>query len=265
MTCDRIHGRLEAYVDGRSDAEESRVIRDHLASCTCCRAEVELIGEVEERMREAFLSDVPSASLRQRVDAILTRDRKLEAPRTRFGGGWRGALAAAVVLVAVLGAAVMGLGLYSPGASQAGVMTASIEELRTFIDSRRPLDIVSQDPLELRRWFESKVDFTPPPPPLLPDLDLTGGRLCFFLDRRIAAYMYLADGRAISLYVMREAGLGRPGGEQASLAGRQIAVGELAGFHGAFWRSEELAFALIADLPRDHLLDLVKRLIQALQ
>ena len=265
MSCDRIHGRLEAYVDGGCDAEESRLIRDHLASCTCCRVEVELISEVEGRMREAFLSDMPSVSLRQRVDVILTRDRKLEAPRERFAGGWQGALAAAVILVALVGAAVTGLGLYPPGASQAGVMTASIEELRTFIDSRRPFDIVSQDPLALRRWFAGKVDFTPPTAPVLSDLDLAGGRLCFFLDRRIAAYMYLADGHAISLYIMAEAGLSRPGGDPARIAGMEVVVGELAGFHGAFWRSEELAFALIADLPRDHLLGLARRLIQALQ
>jgi anti-sigma factor RsiW len=263
MNCHEIRSRLEACVDGRVEAEEQPAIRDHLASCASCRAEIELIYEVEGRMREAFASDTSSDALRQRVDAILTRDRKLEAPCKRFAGGWQGALAAAVVLVAVLGAAVTGLGLYPPGASQAGVMTASIEELRTFIDSRRPFDIVSQDPLELRRWFEGKVDFTPPPPPVLSDLVLAGGRLCFFLDRRIAAYMYLTDGRAISLYVMQEAGLGRPGGKPVRLAGRQIAVGELAGLHGAFWRSGELAFVLIADLPRDHLLELARRLIQA--
>jgi anti-sigma factor RsiW len=103
----------------------------------------------------------------------------------------------------------------------------------------------------------------PPLPPVLSDLDVVGGRLCFFLDRRIAAYMYLADGRAISLYVMREAGLGKPHGEPARLAGRPVVIGELAGFHGTFWRSDELAFALIADLPRNHLLDLARRLIRA--
>ena len=78
------------------------------------------------------------------------------------------------------------------------------------VDSRRPFDVVSQNPLVLQRWFEDKVDFTPPLPPVPADLHLAGGRLCFFLDRRIAAYMYVADGRAVSLYVMREAGLGTP-------------------------------------------------------
>ena len=143
-------------------------------------------------------------------------------------------------------------------------MTASIEELRTFVDSRRPLDLVSQDPLELQGWFEGKVDFTPPAPPMLSELDLVGGRLCFFLDRRIAAYTYVADGHMISLYVMRDAGLGRVGGEAARLAGREVVVGEQAGFQGAFWHSDDLAFALIADLPRDHVLELATRLLRAL-
>jgi anti-sigma factor RsiW len=263
MSCGRIRSRLEAYVDGRVDAEEKAAIRDHLASCVVCRAEAELIGEVESRMRAAFAADSPSDDFRQRVDAILSPDRGAGAAHGRLRGGWRAAAAAAVVLLAVLGATLAGLGIYSPGASQAGVMVASIEELRTFIDSRRPFDIASRDPAELRRWFEAKVDFTPPRPPVLSDLDLAGGRLCFFLDRRIAAYMYLADGRVISLYVMRQAGLRTPGGEPARLAGRQILVGELAGFHGAFWRSDELAFALIADLPRDRLLDLARRLVRA--
>jgi anti-sigma factor RsiW len=263
MSCSQIHSRLEAYVDGRINAEEKMAIRDHLASCAACRAEAELIGEVERRMRAAFAADAPPEALRQRVDAILRPDHGAGAARGQLRGSWRAAVAAAVVLLAVAGAALSSLGVYPSGTSRAGVVTASIEELRTFIESRRPLDIASQDPLQLRRWFEGKVDFTPPTPPVLSDLGLAGGRLCFFLDRRIAAYMYLADGRAISLYVMRQAGLGTSGGEPARLAGTQVVVGELAGFHGAFWRSDELAFALIADLPRDRLLDLAERLIQA--
>ena len=263
MSCHAIRSRLEAYVDGRVDAEQEAAIRDHLASCVACRAEAKLIGEVEGRMREAFAADAPSAALRQRVDAILSPNHRAGAPRSQLRGSWRAAVAAAVVLLAVVGAILSGLGIYPSGTSQAGVVTASIEELQTFIDSRRPFDIVSQDPLVLRRWFEGKVDFTPPTPPMLSDLDLAGGRLCFFLDRRIAAYMYLANGRVISLYVMRQAGLGTPGGEPASLAGKQVVVGELGGFHGAFWRSDELAFALITDLPRDRLLDLASQLVRA--
>jgi anti-sigma factor RsiW len=255
--------RLEAYVDGRVDAEQEAAIRDHVASCIACRAEAELIGEVETRMRAAFAAETPSDAFRQRVDAILSPNHRAGAPRSQLRGSWRAAVAAAVVLLAVVGAILSGLGIYPSGTSQAGVVTASIEELRTFIDSRRPFDIVSQDPLVLRRWFEGKVDFTPPTPPMLSDLDLAGGRLCFFLDRRIAAYMYVADGRVISLYVMRGAGLGTPGGEPTRLAGKQVVVAELAEFHGAFWRSDELAFALIADLPRNHLLDVANRLIQA--
>lgn len=264
MNCHEIRSRLEAYVDSRVDPEEHPAIREHLASCASCRAEIRLIGEVEKRMRAAFVADVPPEALRQRVDAILSRDRELETARGPWAGSWRAAAAAAVVLLAVLGATLGSLGVYPPGSTQAGVIPASIEELQTFIESQRPFDIASRDPLEVRHWFEGKVDFTPPTPPVLADLNLVGGRLCFFLDRRIAAYMYRADGQVISLYVMREAGLGRPGGEPARLDGREeVVVGELVGFHGAFWRADELAFALIADLPRDHLLDLARRVIQA--
>ena len=65
-------------------------------------------------MREAFLSETPPALLQQRVDAIRTTDRKQETAHKQWASGWQGALAAAVVVLALLGAALTGLGLYPP-------------------------------------------------------------------------------------------------------------------------------------------------------
>ncbi len=55
MSCERMEGRLVAYLDGRSKESDRRAVESHIAGCTACRARVEgfqgvwnMLGELPE-------------------------------------------------------------------------------------------------------------------------------------------------------------------------------------------------------------------------
>ena len=129
-------------------------------------------------------------------------------------------------------------------------------ELRAFLDSRRPVDIESTDPAFLRTWFIERVDFAPPAVTAhVDDAALIGGRLCLFLARRVASYMYRAGGHVISLYVMKEDGLTTPASPVVRVGGREVTLQRTGAFGHMTWREGGLLYSLVSDLPQAHLLE----------
>jgi anti-sigma factor RsiW len=156
-------------------------------------------------------------------------------------------------------------GLMLPGGSfEARLLSVPVQDLHTFVVSQRSLDVTSPDPQHLRQWFQGKVDFSPP---LLPrqvgTATLVGGRLCSFLDRRVAAFMYTVDGHYLSLYVMPRHGL--PALPRASVrrAGHAARTYTVQGYTQIIWSHTDLLYALVSDLPSATLLALARGLAEA--
>jgi len=143
------------------------------------------------------------------------------------------------------------------------VMRTPVDELRSFIDSGRSVDVATTDPAQLRQWFVPRVDFAPPTPPTLSDLSLVGGRLCYFFRRRIAAYMYHVDGHVLSLYIMSDQDIELPSRREAMVGGRPAAVRELDEFAHILWRDGKLYYSLVSNQPAARLVPVAQAIAMA--
>ncbi len=188
MTCYEVQQRLPIFLDGTLDEADSTAVQAHLASCHRCRTEAEAMRSLESQLRTLFRDEPVPLLLWPRICASLAHHESAEvtvvrkrASLPRFG--W---MAAAVFLL-VIGVALFRTVLWSPARLEARLLSVPVQDLHTFVISQRPLDITSTDPQRLRRWFQERVDFAPP---LLPvqvgHARLTGGRLCYFLERLMA-------------------------------------------------------------------------------
>ena len=140
-----------------------------------------------------------------------------------------------------------------------------MSEMRAFVDSNRGLDVDITDPEALRSWFAEKVDFAPPKPPAAGTMTLVGGRLCYFLDRRVIAYMYRVEGRYHSLYVMKEDGLETLEERRESLTrGVSASVFERDGYANVLWREGSHFYSLVAEVSPERLIPLAKEMVAGL-
>jgi hypothetical protein len=124
----------------------------------------------------------------------------------------------------------------------------SMNDFLTFKASGRNLDVDSDEPLALRRWLVKRLDFEVPLSSAMPaGFKLAGARLCAFLNRRSAAFMYHMDGNLASVYVMPETGL------DATLKrvprNHELIVFLSRGLTNVVWRSDGLLYVVVADFP----------------
>jgi len=101
MSCNRIEGKLVAFMDGRANDADRRVVESHLAECAGCRARVEGFKDVWTMLGEVPMQE-PSPAFEARLRARIAA----EPQRPSFWAGLAAMLpsprlALAVALLAV--------------------------------------------------------------------------------------------------------------------------------------------------------------------
>jgi adenylate cyclase len=105
------------------------------------------------------------------------------------------------------------------------------------------VDLASDDPAEVSRWFRGKVSAAPEVPDLSPHgFELAGGRLDYLLDRPAAALVYRRRQRPLTLFVL-------PDPLSDALAVR----GQRNGYRVRAWGAEGLAYFAVSDLGAEEL------------
>lgn len=101
------------------------------------------------------------------------------------------------------------------------------------------------------RWFEGKLDFAPNVPHDVGGLQLRGGSVGYFLDRKAAVMSYTLRRHVVTLLAFPANGLPWPdviGGPDA--VAKQLTA---RGVHVFFWRHGDVAYALVADVGLEEL------------
>jgi anti-sigma factor RsiW len=266
MRCQDVRQRVELYLDRALPPAEHDAVVSHLSICPSCRADTAVAEMIEARLRGTLRDAAPPPELWNRVSAELQGlgcdDARARRPHPIGQLSRRAAIAAAALLAVGVAVSLRRLTIGSIGPEQ--LMKTPVDELRSFVDSGRPVDFSTADPVELRRWFVPRIDFTPPAPPMNPGVTLIGGRLCYFFERRIASYMYKADNHLMSLYIMSDQGIEPPSRSSGvALDDRPAAVREADGFALVLWKEGQLYYSLVSDQPASRLMAVARAMVAA--
>ncbi len=258
MDREEIRAELRPYLEGLLTPDEVKEIERFLEETPGARqilaemmAEEDVMAERVSRARqgEESIRDVSGRISRDtRMAAMGTASRR-SSRRTRR---W--------LWLGVAGLAVLVLFLYQWKGDAPGdwLVTAPIDDMRTVIEAERGADVASADAETVRTWFTGRVNFTAPRPPLGDGTAaLIGGRLAFFLERRVAAYMYEVDGHPLTLYVMARHAMPDTEMDGIVYAPLEDRMPEgLDGYRQVIWTIGPLFYSLTANLPRDWLIEI---------
>jgi len=201
----------------------------HLRECNACAnamlEEVRLRGAIRNAGRRYTAPD----ALRARVMRDLGSDRRR----------WRGWLPLAAAAVLVIAAITMIVVPRPPDAREL------IDLHVTMLASPNPVDVLSTDRHTVKPWFEGRIPFAFDIPELgATPWRLVGGRVVYWQQRPGAMLQLIRGNHRISLFIFRETA--EPRNHAAD------------GFHLRAWRSGELVYVLIADVPDEELAQIEK-------
>ncbi len=240
--CNRLFRALEGQPHDRP-TELSDDLALHLDRCGECRREfdatrVELgrsvFEQLSEERRQAILDALASAR-------SATRARRFPL-----------AAAAAAVVAVVLASA-----LYLVRTGGDALATALVEDHIRYL--RHPDRHTSDDPGTVVADLQTYLDF-PVWLPELPESQLTGGRQCYLLDRRVGLAFYETPAGALSYFVLEADGLSTPG--RACPTEPSLSCRLLKGYRVVSWEEAGLLYAMVAP-PSDSLQNLAAAAQQA--
>lgn len=262
--------KISAYVDEALERSECAVLEKHLETCEMCREVLRATRTGKELMQKSFSDVKAPAHLMKRIKADIREEARREEARERVpffrrffapGPAW-----AAVSLVLVLVAGTMYLrteGIIAPGGEKpttVGLYLYDIAHDAYLVAGLpdRPMEIESSSFEETERYLSEHVGF----PVYAPHLDkagfaMQGGRLWHTVARISSLIEYQdAEGHKLSLFEIRRDRIGKKGGTRVEVDGFECYVGDAFGFNGVVWMQNEVALGLVADLPRDRLVEL---------
>lgn len=191
------------------------------------------------------------SSLIGNKNAAGSKDTGLDFSRRRF-------LAAGVAGASVVGAGAL---FYSLKTRSYDVVSETVNDFLTFRASGQALHVEGGSPRDIKGWLATRVSFEIPIEPDPPSgFMLAGGRLCSFLNRRLAFFHYVIGEHAVSLYVMDQDGLKVPDSKTRRIGNRRVSATSLKGVTNVLWRNEGLIYVAVSDLTEDEVFRFVENI-----
>ena len=241
MICDLTQTTLHGYHDGELDAVRAAEFERHLEQCVECRASLEDIQALGNRLRQNDLYERGSTELRQKIEKQLGLGRH-ETPARTWSLRWMfvpAFAAALVVMVAVLAR--------FPTQPRVVATATASELIDAHVRSLQPghlTDVISTDQHTVKPWFDGKLDFIPPVNDFAAQgFPLIGGRLDVLNGRSVAAVVYGRRKHTINLFVwpVRQS--------EASPYG----WGARDGYNWGMWQAGDMTFCLVSDVSQSDL------------
>ena len=125
MSCSSIEARLSSYLDGELAGNESLIVRDHVARCPECAAELESLRLTKAMLHSARVPEPPTSA-----DEVLRKIRLAdrEVPRR-----WAvGLIAASAVGAGLLAFSLSQRGAENPGSSKPSLSVSAADAPYTY-------------------------------------------------------------------------------------------------------------------------------------
>ncbi len=253
-----VRDELHAYVDGRLGPEAQARVEARLAQHPDDAAAVHAYRLQNSALRAAFAPVIEEPLPPELQAAVMTgaAARPTAAPRLRLG--W--ALAASVVLLLAGGAGGWLLHGWqgAPGEAGGAFAEQALGAHRVFVSEvRHPVEVGAEQEAHLVGWLSKRLGTKLRAPDVrAAGFELVGGRLLAEGARPVAQLMYEdAGGRRLTIYLRAI-----EGAEQTAF--RFVEENGVAAF---YWIDEDYAYALVAPLEREPLLDIAHQVYRALE
>lgn len=245
--CEAARRLLAAYLDGELVNGERSEVERHLEACRECRELFAAEAAVASAIADGLPRHTAPDALEDRVQSILARK-----PRRASRWPLLAALGtAAAVLVLALAWRVRTPEKPEP---RSELVAVAVDSHLRFADGRLPLEVRSDKPDEVSRWFGGRVPFhvTVPAYPMAPGerkfYTLEGGRLVS-LGGDYAAYLaYRMDGRPISLLIGPADKVRPSGHDPVTWGSLTFFTDSVAGLKVITWSDNGLTYALASDV-----------------
>ena len=241
---------LSALADGELPAEETAAARIHLDTCLPCASTLVDTWLLKASGGKSGHRYSISTGAEQRLQKLIADESgSAAAPRAasaRASRNWpalSGWLAAAAMLVVLLGWTLVQFRAQRAGESQDAVVTAEASDLHiAMLASNAPPQVVSSDRHTVKPWFQGKLPFSfNLPETLPPDTHLDGANLAYLGDRPVAQLVFSIGRHRASVFV-----------EQRMRTTHPI-ESDRAGFHVLGFTTAHLEVIAISDVDRSRL------------
>jgi anti-sigma factor RsiW len=251
--CDDIKGRLGLYLDNELQGEDRNVVASHLQSCAACTTALEDEKAFLEIVRASSPTSVASEELKGKVQKLVGVP-GFHRPSFKSRRVWIAIAATLLVLLLPLIVWKFGRRNLSPTSKQpsAFALMAAETHLR-HTRGQLPLELESNNPEQISRWFSNKVNFGV----TLPNYQessgqeklytLEGARLVSFRDVYAAYVSYRMSTHPISLVITNDSVAHPSGGEEISAKGLMFHYDAIKGLKVITWSDRGLTYALVSD------------------
>ncbi len=226
--------QLHAYFDNELAPEAAAPVRQHLAACAACRAELAALEAGRAALRAQFGQLQAPQPLRASILRALDAEEQKGSP-ARAAAGWRrpfwlGMLGG--VGGSAVAAALAFLLLVAPRANLPEQLVAAHVQA---LSSGRQIAVVSTDRHTVKPWFAGRADVSP----VVMDFAdqgyrLVGGRTDAIDRQHAAVIVYQHGAHLINVFSWRG-------------TGAVPADTTLRGYHLAFWKTGDLVYCAVAD------------------
>jgi anti-sigma factor RsiW len=236
MSCGRARRLLWPDAGPREATAEIVGAREHASGCEACRAFLQEMQRIGERIGRTAPRPTAPAEARERLFKAIARARTASGAPASADRLRRTALAGIAVFL-VVGLGVLGYLTVRGGLGGSHDTIGSIVEDRR--RSQQGTGLFSSDSLQVAHWLAERLPFAVQVP-LFPEARLTGARLLVDDEKSGAVVEYVTQGRILTYYVLSGDGVGLP---------RQVQLASRDGYRVASWHDAGLTHALVATLP----------------
>ncbi len=242
MTCREWTAKLDPYLDGELNSQETAQVEVHLRECPSCATESVRRMQWKRATRSAGQRYVAEPSLRERIQKQISVN---NARRVSMPWRWRLAyLVPAIALVLLAAALLVDRNVRQIRNQQ---MVGELADLHVVtLASGTPVDVVSSDRHTVKPWFEGKIPFTFNLPELNgSEFELVGGRVSYLEQSPGAELVFRIRKHQISAFIFQE----RSVASDFPVAG----VIDAHSFHLVSWKQNGLRYFLIGDVSAEDL------------
>ncbi len=249
---------FHAYVDGRLGPEAQARIEARLAQHPDDAAAVHAYRLQSSALRAAFAPVIEEPLPPELQAAVMTgaAARPAAAPRLRLG--WAAAASVVLLLAGGAGGWLLHGWQGAPGEAGGAFAEQALGAHRVFVSEvRHPVEVGADQEAHLVGWLSKRLGTKLRAPDVrAAGFELVGGRLLAEGARPVAQLMYEdARGRRLTIYLRAI-----EGAEQTAF--RFVEEHGVAAF---YWIDEDYAYALVAPLERDRLLDIAHQVYRDLE